>query len=101
MVNKNIDICDGCGKRTADKKCVWCGKDLCPYCRRSGFNIIFQSVDVHQLITEVIFCKDCKHKLLEKWDRKEPLFNEEIGKEICSVVQSYLTKRTVVESLNG
>lgn len=99
MVNKNIDICDGCGKRTADRKCCWCGKDLCSYCRRSGFDITFQSVDMTQFITDVVFCKDCKHKLLKKWDRKEPLFNEEVGKEISAVVQNYLTKKTMVESL--
>jgi hypothetical protein len=99
MVTKEETICDGCKKRTADVKCSWCDKDLCSYCRRCSFDIICHSSDVHQIITEIPFCKDCKHKLMNLLGKDEEIFDKKFGGETRELVRNYLTKKKILENL--
>ena len=101
MVNKNVAICDGCGKRTADKKCCWCEKDLCSFCRRGGFDICVRSVDIYKAITELAFCKECKHKLVKIGIGEDNFFSKEVGEEVGEIIKNYLTKKKIIDGLKN
>lgn len=98
MVNKQVNICDGCGKRTADRKCILCGNDLCTYCNRASFDLLIRSKDITVIIGEICFCKGCKGKLRNKLDI-ESLFAGQIGEELIKKIGGELVKKMLVDSL--
>lgn len=99
MVSKQVDICDNCHKRTADRKCILCGDDLCSSCGRSSFDLWIRSKDITSIIGYIVFCKDCKEKLRKTLSDGSPLFDEEFAKKISSDIGKYLVKKMLVEKL--
>lgn len=99
MVNQQVNICDSCHVRTSSNKCIVCGNDLCNYCKRSSFDIIFRSVDMQENIGTVVFCKNCKHKQSKSWDGKKGLFDDKFKEELSHMIGSYLLKRMIVDKL--
>ena len=98
MVNKQVNICDSCNKRTAESKCSICGDDLCTPCKRHSFNLLIMSKDITTTIGEISFCKKCKTKLKDKLDIKN-LFDLEFADKITKDIGGYLVKKMLVESL--
>lgn len=99
MVNKIVDICDGCGKRTADKKCCWCDKDLCSFCGKCGFDIRVSSTDICADIGEMPFCKNCKQKLIKLGIKEVGFFDNEFGKKVEDIFRDYLNKIKIMDGL--
>lgn len=97
MVTKQENICDNCGKRVAENKCVVCQKDLCSSCIRNSFNLIMRSKEEFCNLGTVTFCRDCKKKMIRQLG--DNIFDEDFSKETCQHISNYIIKKMMIEGL--
>lgn len=102
MVSKQVTLCDGCGKRTAERKCSWCGKDLCKNCSRTSFRIqlkrsTYDTIDVGS----VGFCRICKNKLQNIWtaENQDELIHGTFSAKISTLFQDYFRDISTLHGL--
>ncbi len=96
MVKREINICDICKDRIANKKCDICGKDTCGGCRNS------KPINMgSEHLTLIITCRDCYNlnkKMIESLDLSK---NKELIKSIKTPILNHLKKIAILNNLGN